>query len=66
MTPHTDSTIIQTWEDLVRHRVRLPGYYQAWAAKFLYEKAPNEFEAEQVGVDENGQVVYVVFWHTPN
>ncbi len=65
MLTHTDYTLDPTWDDVVKHRVRLPGYFNSSAAKFLYDKAPKEFDAEQVGVDGNGQYVYVLFWHPP-
>ena len=65
MIEHKDYSTLQTWDDVIRHRVRLPGYYDAWAAKYLDEKAPNEFDVEPVGVDGRGQRVYVLFWHPP-
>lgn len=65
MFQHSDYSGKRSWEDMIRHRVRLPGFYPAWAARFLYEKAPQEFEAEQVGMDNNGEVVYALFWHEP-
>lgn len=65
MYPHSDYTGKWTWEDMILHRVRLPGFYPAWAARFLFENAPQEFEAEQVGIDGNGQNVYTLFWHEP-
>lgn len=65
MLAHTDFTGERNWEDVVQKRVRLPGYYPAAAAKYLYERAPEEFDAEQAGTDVNGQTMYVLFWHTP-
>lgn len=62
---HTDRIVEQTLAEVARHRVRLPGYYNASAAQLLYEEAPNEFDAEQVGIDEHGHGVYVMFWRTP-
>lgn len=61
-----DYTVSQTWSDQIKHRVRLPGYFRAWAAKFLYERAPREFDVEQIGVDVQGEQVFVLFWHAPN
>ena len=51
--------------ELAKNRVRLPGYFNALAAQVLYENSPEEFDAEQVGVDANGHGVYVLFWRTP-
>ena len=65
MISHKDYSVNQSWDETIRHRVRLPGYYNAWAAKYLYDKAPNEFDAEQAGTDGAGQAIYVLFWHTP-
>ncbi len=60
-----DTAVPQTLAELVQHRVRLPGYYNALAARFLSDTAPDEFVAERVGIDESGHGVYVMFWRTP-
>lgn len=51
--------------DLSLHRVRLPGFFNALAAQLLHQDSPEEFDAQQVGVDPHGDGVYVVFWRTP-
>jgi len=64
MQANYDYTISQTFSDWTRHRIRLPGFYNSVAAKYLYDRSPEEFDVEQVGMDEQGQMVYVLFWRT--
>lgn len=65
MHESTDLAFDQSLMDLSQHRVRLPGYFNALAAQLLHDGSPGEFDAERVGVDQNGHGVYVVFWRTP-
>lgn len=65
MHESTDRPLDQSLADVSLHRVRLPGYFNALAAQLLHEDSPEEFDAEQVGVDQHGHGVYVVFWRTP-
>lgn len=65
MQAMTDTLVPQTLAEVAANRVRLSGYYSALAARMLAQTAPDEFDAEQVGVDPSGQGVYVMFWRPP-
>jgi hypothetical protein len=61
----TDRVVKQTFVDVALNRVRLPGYYNALFAQAVHANAPEEFAVEPVGIDINGQGVYVLYWLPP-
>ena len=65
MNENTDRAVEQSLAEVALQRVRLPGFYNSLAAQLMNEHSPGEFDAEQVGIDQNGQGVYVMFWRTP-
>lgn len=61
-----DQLVQQSVVDIALQRVRLPGYYTAAHAQAIVAQAPDEMTAVQVGIEQSGSGVFVLFWVPPS